>query len=100
MQLSDFDYCLPKELIAQYPLKEREEARLLVLERKSSKLEHRVFKDAAEYILPPDLLVLNDSKVAPCRLFGRRPSGGKVEVFLLKKKEGLTFEAMISPAGS
>ncbi|MBM3255575.1 MAG: tRNA preQ1(34) S-adenosylmethionine ribosyltransferase-isomerase QueA [Candidatus Omnitrophica bacterium] len=97
MKLADFDYNLPKELIAQYPLKERESARLLVLERKSGKIEHRIFKDILDYIKPPDLLVLNDSKVSPCRLFGRRPSGGKVEVMLLKKKEGLTFEAMISP---
>jgi len=97
MKLADFDYNLPKELIAQYPLKERESARLLGVERKSGKIEHRIFKDILDYIKPPDLLVLNDSKVSPCRLFGRRPSGGKVEVMLLKKKEGLTFEAMISP---
>lgn len=98
MRLSDFDYNLPKELIAQYPLKKREEARLMVLERASGKIEHCVFKDITQFIKPPDLLVLNDSKVFPCRLFGRRVSGGKVEVFLLKKKGGLTFEAMISPA--
>ncbi|MEI6631494.1 MAG: tRNA preQ1(34) S-adenosylmethionine ribosyltransferase-isomerase QueA [bacterium] len=97
MKLSDFDYNLPKELIAQYPLKERESARLLVLERKSGKIEHRIFKDILDYIKAPDLLVLNDSKVSPCRLFGRRPSGGRLEVMLLKRKEGLTFEAMISP---
>ncbi len=98
MKLADFNYNLPKELIAQYPLKERAAARLLVLERKSGKIEHRIFKDITDYIKPPDLLVLNDSKVSPCRLFGARRSGGKVEVFLLRRKEGLRFQAMISPA--
>lgn len=98
MKLSDFDYHLPKELIAQYPLKERQEARLLVLERKSGNIAHRIFKDIGEYLYKDDLLVLNNTKVLPCRLLGRRPSGGKVELLLLNKKEGLTFDALIKPA--
>jgi S-adenosylmethionine:tRNA ribosyltransferase-isomerase len=98
MKLTDFDYNLPKELIAQYPLTERAAARLMVLERKSEKIEHRIFKDLTDYIKAPDLLVLNDSKVLPSRLFGARKSGGRVEVFLLKRKEGLKFQAMISPS--
>jgi S-adenosylmethionine:tRNA ribosyltransferase-isomerase len=98
MKLSDFDYQLPKELIAQYPLPERDSARLLVLDRASGKLEHKIFKDITGYLKKNDLLVLNDTKVLPCRLKGKRKSGGKVEVFLLKLKEGLIFEAMIKPA--
>ncbi len=98
MKLSDFDYCLPKELIAQYPLKERDSARLLVVDRKKSALEHRTFKEIADYLEAGDLLVLNDTKVLPSRLFGRRHSGGKVEILLLNRKEGLVFEAMIKPA--
>ena len=98
MKLSDFDYQLPKELIAQYPLPKREEARLLVLDRASGKITHRIFKDITEYFRAGDLLVLNDTKVLRCRLKGNRSSGGKVEVFLLKPKEGLIFEAMIKPA--
>jgi S-adenosylmethionine:tRNA ribosyltransferase-isomerase len=98
MKLSDFDYQLPKELIAQYPLPKREEARLLVLDRASGKITHRIFKDITEYFKAGDFLVLNDTKVLRCRLKGNRSSGGKVEVFLLKPKEGLIFEAMIKPA--
>ncbi len=98
MKLSDFDYQLPKELIAQYPLPEREEARLMVLERNSGKITHKIFRDITEYLRKDDLLVLNDTKVLTCRLKGKRISGGKVEVFLLKHKGGLVFEAMIRPA--
>jgi S-adenosylmethionine:tRNA ribosyltransferase-isomerase len=98
MKLSDFDYLLPKELIAQYPLPERDLARLLVVDRLSGKIAHKIFRDVAGYFKKGDLLVLNDTKVLPCRLKGKRSSGGKVEVFLLKQKEGLVFEAMIKPA--
>jgi S-adenosylmethionine:tRNA ribosyltransferase-isomerase len=98
MKLSDFDYHLPKELIAQYPLPERDSARLLVVDRASNKIEHKIFKDIAGYFKKDDLLVLNDTKVLNCRLKGKRKSGGKVEVFLLKHEGGLVFEAMIKPA--
>lgn len=98
MKLSDFDYQLPKELIAQYPLPGRDSARLLVLDRNSGKITHKIFKDITEYLKKDDLLVLNDTKVLSCRLKGKRISGGKVEVFLLKHKGGLVFEAMIKPA--
>ena len=97
MKLSDFDYNLPKELIAQYPLKERDSARLLVLGREKLTLEHRVFKDIPDYLREGDLIVLNDTKVLPSRLHGKRNSGGKVEVLLLNRKEGLTFSALIKP---
>jgi S-adenosylmethionine:tRNA ribosyltransferase-isomerase len=98
MKLSDFDYHLPKELIAQYPLPERDSARLLVVDRACGKIEHKIFKDITGYFKKNDLLVLNDTKVRNCRLKGKRKSGGKVEVFLLKHKGGLVFEAMIKPA--
>jgi len=98
MKLSDFDYQLPKELIAQYPLPERDSARLLVVDRATGKIEHKIFRDITGYLKKDDLLVLNDTKVLPCRLKGKRKSGGKVEVFLLKLKEDLVFEAMIRPA--
>jgi len=98
MRLSDFDYALPKELIAQYPLKERDTARLLVLDRKRGTMEHCYFKDIADYLYAHDLLVLNNTKVLPSRIIGSRITGGKVEFLLLKQKSGLTFEALIRPA--
>ena len=98
MKLSVFDYYLPKELIAQYPLEKRDEARLLVLDRQGGQIEHRIFKEIGRHLREDDLLVLNNTKVMPCRLIGRRLSGGRVEVLLLNKKEGLTFEALIKPA--
>jgi S-adenosylmethionine:tRNA ribosyltransferase-isomerase len=97
MKLSDFDYSLPKELIAQYPLKERDEARLLVIDRATRKIEHAIFKDLADYLQATDTLILNDTRVLPCRLTGRRSTGGKVDILLLSPKEGLTFDALIRP---
>ena len=97
MKLSDFDYTLPKELIAQYPLKERDTARLLVLNRLKGTIEHRAFKDIIEYFNKDDLLVLNDTKVLPSRFIGSRPTGGRVEILLLNQKSGPTFEALIKP---
>jgi len=98
MKLSDFDYALPKELIAQYPLQERDTARLLVLDRKRGTIEHRYFKDVADYFHPGDILVLNNTKVLPSRIIGSRITGGKVELLLLKQKSGLTFDTLIRPA--
>ncbi|MBP7216759.1 MAG: tRNA preQ1(34) S-adenosylmethionine ribosyltransferase-isomerase QueA, partial [Candidatus Omnitrophica bacterium] len=98
MKLSDFDYHLPGELIAQYPLKERDSARLLVVDRKKESIEHRAFKDIIDYLDSDDVLVLNDTKVLPARLLGRRATGGKVEILLLRRKDGLTFEALLRPA--
>jgi S-adenosylmethionine:tRNA ribosyltransferase-isomerase len=97
LELSDFDYNLPGELIAQYPLKDRTAARLLVLKRKDGVIEHSVFKNIKDYLRPDDLLVLNNTKVLPARLLGCRISGGKVEVLILAKKESMTFRAMIRP---
>jgi S-adenosylmethionine:tRNA ribosyltransferase-isomerase len=97
MRLSDFDYHLPKELIAQYPLIQRDEARLMVLDRADQTFEHGVFKSIQHYLKRNDLLVLNDTKVLPCRLFGKRATGGKVEVFLVDRKPHSTFKVMIRP---
>lgn len=102
LKLSDFDYSLPKELIAQYPLKERGNAKLMVLDRSKQAIEHRIFKDITEYLKKGDLIIVNDTRVLPSRLKGRRASGGKVEVLLLKQKSGpgpgLTFNALIKPS--
>jgi S-adenosylmethionine:tRNA ribosyltransferase-isomerase len=83
-KLSDFDYFLPKERIAQTPARPRDFSRLLVLERKSHSFGHRRFNDIVTYLRKGDLLVLNDTKVIPARLFGHRCTGGKVEVLLLE----------------
>src|SRR3989338_3020879 len=96
MKLSEFDYMLPKELIAQYPLEERQKCRMMVLDRKSRAISHKIFEDIIEYFNEGDLLVLNDTKVIPARLFGRRRTGGKVEIFLLEKKNPVC-EALVRP---
>lgn len=98
MKLSDFDYELPKDLIAQYPLKERHKAKLLILNRASGLIEHRLFEDILNYINKDDLLVLNNTKVLTCRLMGRKATGGKVEVLLTRRKTGSIFEALIQPS--
>ena len=98
MKLSEFDYSLPKELIAQYPLERREKCKMMVLDRETKAIEHKTFEDIVSYFNEGDLLVLNDTKVIPARLFGKRKSGGRVELFLLEKKN-LMCEALVRPAG-
>ena len=83
MKLTDFDYGLPAELIAQMPLAERDSARLMVIDRASGDIKEKVFRDILEYLNDGDCLVVNDTRVVPARLFGRRKTGGKVEIFLL-----------------
>lgn len=88
MKLSNFDYYLPKELIAQKPMAPRDHSRLLVLNRKKKSIEHRRFFDILGYLKKGDVLVLNNTKVFPARLIGKRKdTGGKIEIFLLKKAE-------------
>ena len=96
MKLSEFDYTLPKELIAQYPISEREKCRLMMLDREARKIEHKTFEDIVGYFNERDILVLNDTKVIPARLFGKRKTGGNVELFLLEKKNP-TCEALVRP---
>ena len=87
-KLSDFDYELPKELIAQSALLERTKARLMVLNRTGQTVEHGKFQDIGNYFRKGDVLVLNDTKVLPARLFAKRKTGGKVEILLLKCRGG------------
>ena len=95
MRRIDFEYDLPKSQIAQIPLKRRTDARLLVLDRASGQIVHTRFASLHEFLLPGDLLVLNDTKVLKCRLLGRRvPTGGKVELFLLRRLDDGTYEAL------
>lgn len=99
--LSDFDYELPAELIAQNPSYRREQARLLTVRRDSLGITHHSFGDITEFFEQGDLFVLNDTKVIPARLSGRRASGGKVEVLLLKPEDKThrTYQALIKPLG-
>lgn len=97
MKTSDFMYELPEELIAQTPMEKRDSSRLLVLDKTSGKLEHRHFYDLRDYLHPGDCLILNDSRVIPARLFGTRPTGGAVEVVLLKDLGENRWECLSRP---
>ena len=97
MKLTDFNYYLPEELIAQTPLAKRDESRLMILDKNTGKIEHRVFKDIINYLEPGDCLVRNNTKVIPARLYGRKETGANVEFVLLKNIEGDIWEAMVRP---
>lgn len=99
LSLYEFDYELPEELIAQEPIEPRDAARLMVLRRAPRTIEHRIFRDLTSLLNPGDLLVVNDSRVLPARLFGQRPTGGKVEILLVQPLEGTTrWLALARPA--
>jgi len=98
-KLSDYDYPLPENLIAQFPLKDRTSARLLHVPRNEETFSHGVFKDIAPFFKAGDVLVLNDTKVIPARLLGRRSTGGQAEIFLLKETGPSTWEALVRPSG-
>lgn len=98
MRLYDFDYELPPELIAQQPSNERDAARLLVLHRRFSRMEHRRFADLPEYLRPGDVLIVNDTKVIPARLFGTFEDGKSVEILLVRPVEDQCWEALVKPA--
>ncbi|WP_147435400.1 tRNA preQ1(34) S-adenosylmethionine ribosyltransferase-isomerase QueA [Hydrogenothermus marinus] len=95
MKLSDFDYNLPKELIAKYPHEPRDECRLMVLNRKKKTIEHKIFKDIIDYLEEGDLLVLNDTKVIPARLKGKKKTGANIEIFLLRPFSENQWEVLI-----
>ena len=98
MKTSDFYYDLPKELIAQDPLEDRSSSRLLVLHRKSGRVEHRVFTDIVEYLKPGDCLVRNNTKVIPARLYGTRvDTGATIELLFLKRMENDVWETLVKP---
>jgi S-adenosylmethionine:tRNA ribosyltransferase-isomerase len=99
VKTSDFDYDLPPGLIAQRPIEPRDHARLMVLDRASGAIEHRRFFEIVDYLGEGDVLVLNDSRVIPARLRGRKAgSGGRVEVLLLRRREAGIWEALVKPA--
>ena len=98
MKTSDFYYELPQELIAQDPLEDRSSSRLLVLDRKTGEMEHRVFRDIKEYLRPGDCLIVNDTKVIPARLMGvKEDTGAGIEVLLLKRKADNVWETLVKP---
>lgn len=99
MKTADFDYNLPPELIAQHPPEKREGARLMVLNRNTGEVEHRQFPDLLQYFSRGDLLILNDARVIPARLYGHRiPTGGKSEILLLNPASGGGWNALVRPA--
>ena len=99
MQTSDFDYNLPESSIAQTPAEPRDSSRLLVLHRDRGTLEHRVFRDVSDYLRAGDLLVLNQTRVIPARIYARKETGGRVEILLLRRRDELTWEALIGGKG-
>lgn len=98
MRVSDFDYYLPEELIAQTPVEPRDAARLLVVDRETGRMEHRIFRQLPDYLRAGDVLVLNDTRVMPARLYGvKAPTGGRVEVLLLGRRGPDEWEALVRP---
>ena len=98
MKVTDFNYNLPEELIAQVPLEKRDESRLMVLDKEKKTIEHKVFKDILDYLKPGDCLVRNNTKVIPARLYGvKEETGANVEFLLLHRVEGDIWEVMVRP---
>jgi S-adenosylmethionine:tRNA ribosyltransferase-isomerase len=99
MKTSDFDYSLPEASIAQTPIEPRDASRLLVFHRENGAIEHRIFRDIGEYVRPGDLLVLNQTRVIPARIYARKETGGRVELLLLRRRDELTWEALVGGKG-
>ena len=97
MKVTDFDYDLPEELIAQTPIQKRDMSRLMVLNRDKKTIEHKVFHDILDYLNPGDCLVINNTKVLPARLYGTKTTGAKVEVLLLKQLQDDIWECIVRP---
>ena len=98
MKTNEFDYNLPEELIAQHPTKNRDEARMMVLDKNTGDREDKYFYDIIDYLQAGDVLVMNDTRVIPARLFGHRPEKEeKIEVFLLTNTEGSKWEVLVRP---
>lgn len=98
MLVSEFDYILPEELIAQTPTEQRTHSKMMVLDKSTQKVENKHFFDIIDYLCENDVLVLNDTKVIPARLFGQKITGAKVEVFLLKELQNKQWEALLKPS--
>jgi S-adenosylmethionine:tRNA ribosyltransferase-isomerase len=99
MKTSDFDYNLPESFIAQTPIEPRDSSRLLVLHRDTGEIEHRIFRDVGDYLRAGDLLVLNQTRVIPARIYARKETGGRVELLLLRRRDELTWEALVGGKG-
>ena len=99
MNTSDFDYPLPESSIAQTPLEPRDSSRLLVLHRDTGQLEHKIFREIGDYFRAGDLLVLNQTRVIPARIYARKSTGGRVELLLLRRRAALTWEALVGGKG-
>lgn len=97
MKVSEFNYELPEELIAQVPLEKRDESRLMVLNRKNKTIEHKTFKDIIDFLEPGDCLVRNNTKVIPARIYGKKETGANVEFLLLNNIEGDIWESIVRP---
>src|SRR6202789_4250498 len=101
MKLSSFNFNLPKELLASYPAKNRDESRLMVIDKKTKKIEHKKFVDSLKYFSEGDVLILNNTKVFPARLYGtKEKTGAKIEVFLLRElnKSQFLWDVLVDPA--
>jgi S-adenosylmethionine:tRNA ribosyltransferase-isomerase len=99
VKTSDFDYHLPESSIAQTPAEPRDSSRLLVLHRDTGEVEHRIFRDVTDYLNAGDLLVLNQTRVIPARIYARKETGGRVELLLLRRRDELTWEALVGGKG-
>ena len=97
MQVSEFNYDLPEELIAQVPIEKRDKSRLMVLDRDKKTIEHKTFKDIIDYLEPGDCLVRNNTKVIPARIYGKKETGANVEFLLLNNIEGDIWESIVRP---
>lgn len=98
MKLSEFDYELPEELIAQFPAQKRDFSRLLVLDKNTGNIEHKHFYDIVDYLGENDVLVLNNTRVIPARIFAKKQTGANIEIFLLKEVQKNTWEVLLRPA--
>ena len=101
MKLSEFEFELPEKLIAEYPADQRDESRLMVVHRETGKIEHKTFKDVIDYFDDGDIMVMNDTKVFPARMYGNKEkTGAKIEVFLLRElnRESLLWDVLVDPA--
>jgi S-adenosylmethionine:tRNA ribosyltransferase-isomerase len=99
MRTTDFDYQLPESSIAQTPVEPRDSSRLLVMHRETGELEHHIFRDVGEYLRAGDLLVLNQTRVIPARIYARKDTGGRVELLLLRRRDPLTWEVLVGGKG-
>ena len=99
MHISEFDYNLPEELIAQLPAHRRDHSKMMVLNREDKTIHHHVFKDIVDLIEPNSILILNNTRVIPARLYGEKEgTGAKIEIFLLKELEAHKWEALVKPS--